>query len=124
MAGDEQSVIVIELAKEFMELIRQIEPAWRKAYFRFSSDGARRGSNGSYASDSEVTLIDPFKHNKFFKSMNEKSIRLFSLLGKEHAVLLLTVDSNFDYDIKFEYANLDRWKISKVDGGTGIPEGI
>lgn len=122
--SDAQAVIVIELAKEFMELIRRVEPAWKKAYFRFSADGSRSGSNGSYESDGKMILIDPFKYDIFFKSMNEKSLRLLHILGKARAVVLLSIDSAFDYEIKFEYENFDRWKITKINGGTGVPEGI
>jgi hypothetical protein len=122
--SDEQSVIIIELAKEFIGLIRQIEPAWQNAYFRFCSEGIKHGSNGSYVSDGKVVIIDPFKHNAFFKYMNEKAMRILAILGKEQAVLLLVIDSNFNFDLKYEYQNLDRWKITKINGGTGIPEGI
>jgi hypothetical protein len=118
------SVIVIELAKEFIEFIRQIEPAWNRAFFRFCSEGFKYGSNGSYIYDSKVMLIDPFKYNDFFAKMNEKSVRLLTLLGKEQGVLLLIIDSGFNYDIKFEYQNLERWRIAKVNGGIGVPEGI
>lgn len=36
-------------------------------------------------------------------------------------VLLLTVDSSFDYEIRFENADPLRWRITKMDGGSGIP---
>ncbi|GAB7549703.1 hypothetical protein [Cupriavidus sp. 8B] len=122
--ADEQSVIVIELAKEFMELIRQIAPAWSRAYFRFCLEGSKHGSNGSYVIDSKVDIIDPFTHNAFFRGMNEKAMQLLALLSKDQAVLLLVIDSTFNYDIKFEYQNLDRWRITKANGGSGVPEGI
>lgn len=34
------------------------------------------------------------------------------------------VDSSFEYEIKFEYEDMNRWRISKFDGGTGIPAGL
>jgi len=45
-------------------------------------------------------------------------------LGNTEGVFLLTVDSNNAYEINFEYKDMNRWKISKSDGGTGIPEGV
>jgi hypothetical protein len=33
-------------------------------------------------------------------------------------------DSNFDYEIKFEYENMDKCKITKKKGGSGVPEGL
>ena len=122
--NEEQALIVVELAKEFIGLVRSIEPKWNRAFFRFSTDEMKYGSNASYSFDSAVTLIDPFKCKPFFSSMNEKGKQLFRLIKKERGVLLLTVDSDFNYDTKFEYDNLERWKISKIDGGTGVPVGI
>jgi hypothetical protein len=122
--SDAQAAAVVDLAKEFMELTHRVEPAWKKAYFRFSADESRRGSNASCVTDERVLLVDPFKYDAFFKSMNEKSVRLLKLMEKEWAVVLLSIDSAFDYEIKFEYQNLDRWRITKINGGTGVPEGV
>ncbi|MBV7542713.1 hypothetical protein [Acidovorax sp. sic0104] len=121
---EEQSIIVIDLAKEFISLMRKIKPSWRRAFFRFSIDSLRIGSNASYESEDGVALISALKNNLFFIQMNEKSENLFRLLGKEEGVFLLTIDSNFDYKIDFEFNDLGRWKISKMDGETGIPKGI
>ena len=46
------------------------------------------------------------------------------MLAKERGVFLITVNANLEYDIKFEWNDLEKWKISKLDGRTGIPEGI
>jgi hypothetical protein len=122
--SDAQAIVVIDLAKEFMDMIRHIEPSWERAYFRFCADESKFGSNGSYVCGGKAIIIDPFKWNALFKSMNEKSAKLLSLIGKVRAVILLEIDSTFDYEIKFEYQNLERWKITKINGGTGVPEGI
>jgi hypothetical protein len=122
--SDQKSTIIIELAKELIETIRDIAPAWQKAYFRYCAEELKSGSNGSYIVDSQVFLIDPFKQNDFFRSMNEKSGQLLALLEKNKAVLLLEADSEFNYDIKFEYENMNRWRITKIGGATGVPEGI
>lgn len=122
--NEEQASIVVELAKELIGLVRSIEPKWGRAYFRFSTNETRYGSNASYSFDSTVTLIDPFRCKEFFGSMNEKSRHLFKLLGKEKGVLLLIADSDFNYETKFEYHDLERWRISKMEGATGVPVGI
>ena len=69
---DEASGVVIESAKELMELIRGIEPKWRNAYFRFVCDPTHYGAEGSYTSDSRVTLVDAITHARFFRSMKGK----------------------------------------------------
>jgi len=33
------------------------------------------------------------------------------------------VDSTARYEIRFEHQDLGRWRITKVEGGTGIPAG-
>jgi len=121
---EERTALVIELAKEFMELARQFEPSWIKGYFRFCSDGSKYGSNASFASDSKVMLVDPFKYQPFFSSMNDKGLILLKALNKEQGLFLLTIDASYNYTINFEYENLDRWRITKINGGTGVPIGI
>ena len=49
---------------------------------------------------------------------------LLAALGKTDGVFLLVTDFNFDYEIKFEYQNMNRWRIGKFAGGTGVPEGV
>ena len=118
------SAVVIELAKEFIELVRSLEPSWARAYYRFRSTGSRYGSNASYLSGSDVSLIGAIKNAPFYESMNKKGASLLNLLTKEQGVFLLSVDSHLDYDIKFEWNDLDRWEITKMNGRSGIPEGI
>ncbi|GAB7126174.1 hypothetical protein JCM19000A_06810 [Silvimonas sp. JCM 19000] len=60
----------------------------------------------------------------FFHPIAKKGQDLLAAPGKAEGVFLLVIDSNFDYEIKFEYEDLDRWKISKLGGGTGVPVGI
>jgi len=121
---DEASGVVIELAKELIKLIRGIEPKWRNAYYRFDWEPGRYGGTGSYTFDSKITLIDALTYSPFFKSMNEKGKKLSTLLKEQKGVLLLVADSNFDYEIKFDFKDMGRWEISKMDGGTGIPAGL
>lgn len=122
--NDETTSTIVELAKEFIELVRGIEPRWSKAYYRFRSDGLRYGSNASYVLDSSATLISAISQAKFYDSMNEKGARLLALMGKERGVFLLATDSTFKYDVKFEWEDLHRWEITKIKGGTGIPKGL
>jgi hypothetical protein len=122
--NEESSSVVIELAKEFIELVRLAEPKWTKAFYRFRSEGIRFGSNGSYVVDSNVMLISALKNARFYDNMNRKGARLLELLGKSQGVFLLTIDAEFNYDIKFEWVDLHRWEITKLNGRTGVPEGI
>ncbi|WP_197664926.1 hypothetical protein [Acinetobacter venetianus] len=53
-----------------------------------------------------------------------KGQELLAAFDKTKGIFLLVIDSNFDYEINFEYHDINRWKISKLAGGTGVPEGI
>ena len=124
MSDDKSAAIVIDLTKDFVGLIRQNEPNWKKGYFRFHMDEFGYGCNASYEAPSGVVLISTFKYKRLLEDMNEKSKNLLNALKKDKAVFILTVDFNLKYNISFDYENLDRWKITKLNGGTGVPEGI
>lgn len=81
-------------------------------------------AKGSYVHETGVEIIDVLKHKNFFHPIAQKGKDPLAALGKTEGVFLLSTDSNFDYEIKFEYQNLERWKITKMEGGTGMPEGV
>lgn len=120
----ESAPIIIELAREFMELIQKIAPKSTQAFYRFRSEGSRYGSSTSYVSDSNVTLISALKNAQFYGSMNEKGSKLFGVMGKVEGVFLLIIDDKFNYEVKFEWIDLHRWEITKMGDGTGVPVGI
>jgi hypothetical protein len=120
----EASAIVVDLAKGLVEMLNSQHAKWQEGYFRFCLDVSRLGSNGSYVHESGVDLFDPFHGATFFDSMNAKSVELFKVLEKDQGVFLLKVNSEFQYDIQFDFENLDRWKISKVGGGNGLPANL
>lgn len=119
--NEESSAIVVELAKEFINALHQQYPKWREGYFRFSSEAFKYGSNGSCVHETGIELLDPFANAEVFARMNENGVKLFELFGKTQGVFLLKVDSSFKYDIQFDFENMARWRISKVNGGTGLP---
>lgn len=59
--------------------------------------------------------------DEFFDEMNKISLELLAEMGKNPALLLLTIDKDFDYEIEFEYKDMEKWQISLADGGSGIP---
>jgi hypothetical protein len=124
MIKDDTTPLVIDIAKSFIKLVQEIEPKWDKAYFRFCSKDSVCEAKGSYVHGTDVVIINVLKHKNFFHPINDKGQELLTLLEKTEGVFLLTANSDFNYEIKFEYQDMNRWKISKLDGGTGIPEGI
>jgi hypothetical protein len=124
MTADAQSLIAIELAKQFLEFMLRLEPRWSRAFFRYYKKEFESGSNGSCVADAKIKLISAFENSAFFREMNEKSERLFAALGKSSGVLLLTVTPDHNYDIQFEWNDTRRWYITKLNGKSGLPEGI
>ena len=114
--------VVIELAKRFIEFMRNLAPDWTKAFYRFRAEEERYGSNASYAVGSNVFLVAALKQAAFYDRMNALGATLLKDLGKSQGVFLLTIDAEFNYDIKFEWSDLHRWEITKLDGGTGLPK--
>lgn len=124
MINDDASPLVIEIAKKFITLMMDIEPQWKKAYLRFSSNNSVAEAKASFLSETGVEIVDVLKCKDFFHYMNVKGQELLMALGKTTGVFLLVIDSNFDYEINFDYQDMNRWKITKLAGGTGIPEGV
>ncbi|QBH01564.1 hypothetical protein [Xanthomonas oryzae] len=120
--NEDSSILVISLASSLVELMHHIDQDWRVAYFRFSSEGSKYGSNGSYVTGSEVKIIDTFENEFFFDQMNFNSINLLGALKKDRGVILLRVESNSSYEVKYEFHDVERWKITKMNGGSGLPE--
>jgi len=124
MINEEATPIVIDLAKSFISLVRDIDPEWHKGYLRvYVGDGVSE-AKASYVRQSGVEIIDVLKHKEFFHAAPAKGRDLLAALEKPGGLFVLIVDSSFDYEIKFEYKNMNKWRISKLKGGTGIPEGL
>jgi len=124
MVTDEATPLVVDIAKSFILLVREIAPSWSKAYLRFSNQGSVSQVKGSYTHGSGVDIIDTTEHKDFFHRVARKGKELLNALGKSDGVFLVVVDPKFDYEIKFEYQDMNRWQISKLSGGTGIPAGV
>ncbi len=121
---DEETALITDLGKNFIERMMDVEPAWKNAYFRFVAQDIGNGCSASYEHGSKVELLDLHANEDFVDVMMEKSSRLAELSGKEKMVLLLNVTSDFDFNIHFEHEDLERWKITKQNGQSGLPMGI
>jgi hypothetical protein len=120
--NDEATAGVVELAKDLMAFLQSSYPGWRRGFLRFRSDSGRYGSNASFEVGDRVELISAVRNAAFYDRMNETSRSLFSALGKDFGVLLITVTDAFEYNVEFEWANLTRWEITKMNGASGLPK--
>jgi len=127
MDFDSAAESVIGLAQEFISLVRQLDPTWTRAFWRFESEELRYGSNASYVSPNGVFLVPALKQRVAIDALNEMGRKLWASepdSAKRFCVCLLLVDSNFSYEIKFERQDLSKWRITKLDGATGLPAGL
>ncbi|TWB22778.1 hypothetical protein FBZ89_103408 [Nitrospirillum amazonense] len=121
--NDAASALVIDLAREFIAFLNSHSPGWIKGYYRFRAEEGRHGANASYTTASDVLLIGAVRASALYATMNEMAAALLRALERETGVFLLTVDAGAQYDIQFDWDDLDRWRITKLDGGTGLPVG-
>lgn len=122
--NEEVSKIVIDLVKELADLLNHIDRKWTKGYFRFLYEPGHYGCNGSYTTEEGTLLIRTLKYSAFFDAITQISLKIFEAIEKPIGLLLLILDSDLNYDIKFEWHDLGRWRITKLDGATGIPAGL
>lgn len=127
MNFDRSSETVVALAKEFISAIRRIAPTWSRAFWRFESEDFRFGSNASYVTPDGVFLVPTLKEGALFDAMNSLGRQLWECEPdprKRFCVCLLRIENTFDYEITFEREDLSKWRITKLDGKSGIPEGL
>jgi hypothetical protein len=126
---DESTRLTIELAKLLIETMRSMNKPWRRAFVRFKmTDEDNWGCSGSYETSDGVELFSAMRNGKqLFDHVNEIGPLLrdaTSNSGNKWCIFLLTVESNLTYEIQFEKSDVDRWKITKLDGAIGLPNGV
>lgn len=124
MINENAAPIVLDIAKGFIAALSLVDAQWETGYFRFSVDEFVTEVKGSYVSPVGIKLLDVLRSKDFFHPVAEQGQALIVALGRTRGVMLFIVRSDFEYEIKFDFENLGRWKISKTAGGTGIPQGL
>ncbi|MET3493637.1 hypothetical protein [Variovorax boronicumulans] len=117
------SEIVVELAQTCARLMLEKFPGWSRMFFRYYIDELQDSASASFERAGEVTLLSAMKEGPFYEGMTELARELRES-GVSFKVLLLTMNSNFDYRVDYEQTSPDRWRITKLNGATGIPVGL
>ena len=116
--------ILMDILQSFVSVLGELEPQWQKGCLRIVSVDFSTEVKGSYVYPSGVDIIDVRKCKPFFHSMPDKVEALLKAIEKQEGLFLLVVDSSLKYDVKFEFNDMRKWQITKMDGGSGVPEGI
>jgi len=120
-----ESEIVLELAKDFIQTMESSGEKWEKAFLRFNIDETQFGSGGSYITNGQVKILDVFDSDAFIDRMCDRFNKLYGLFKenkKPFCVVLLVIDSEFNFKVLYEYSNPTKWHITKIDSD-GIPQG-
>jgi len=99
---------------------------WQRAFVRIEVGDGQQTCKGSYVLSDDVHIFDVLKHKPMFSDFHNFWPQLreaSSNSGKMFCVALLIVDSAFNYEIKYEYDDISRWAITKLDGASGLPAG-
>jgi len=112
-----------------IKTMQSMEKPWLRAFVRFEmTSSSNWGCNGSYETPVGVMLFDPFTDGRdLFAAVNDLGPSLrqtASTPERETLVFLVAVDSEFNYKVDFESQDLERWKITKRNGASGIPAGL
>ena len=118
---EKESDLIIHLAKKFIGELNEIEPEFERAFYRFYVEDRMYESSSSYTTSDDVYIVSAFDSAEFFEDMDKMCLELMQEMQKVPALLLLSIDKNFDYKIQFEYADFNKWNISLLDEASGIP---
>jgi hypothetical protein len=123
---DEASRLIVELARLLIREMQAMGKPWKKAFLRSEIADGVQTHNGSFVLGDAVYLFDVLEHKTMLSGVHEIAPQLHEATANEEkrfCVALLMVDSNFNYEVQYEYDDVGRWAISKLGDGTGIPAG-
>jgi hypothetical protein len=124
---EEATHLTIELARLLIREMQSMGKPWKKAFLRSKIANGMCTHEGSYTLRDAVYLFNVLQHKAMFSTAHEivPQLREASANGdRRFCVALLIVDSDFNYEMKYEYDDADRWAISKLGGRSGVPQGI
>ena len=127
MSISDSSATVVAIGKLFLDFLQKEVPNWSRGFYRFEVSSLGYGANASCVARDAVFILDALEHSDFFDEMSFLGNQLHEEMdeGKpKFCVMLLRVDSDFNYKVDFEYADCKRWRIAKLNGASGIPVGI
>ena len=126
--NDEATKLVLALAKHVIAHMQANVPGWKEVYVRCDAPSDYQfGCRASYIVGDRVELISMVKNREFSAEINRIGPELreqLSNAGKKFCVCLLRADSKFNYHIDFEWDDPSKWNITKLNGASGLPEGL
>lgn len=125
--NEEASRLVVELAKQAIGTVRATSPDWIDVFVRFNADDTQCGWKGSYVNPTGVHIFDVLRlsnESERIRSLGSSLRDALTKDGKKFVVCLVRANSNFQYQINFEWHDGAKWNITKLGGRSGLPEGL
>jgi len=125
--NEEASKLVVELAKEAIGMVRVTSPDWTDVFVRFNADDSHCGWKGSYVNPTGVHIFDVLRLSNESERIRNLGSSLRNALtrdGKKFVVCLVRANSNFQYQIDFEWHDETKWNITKLGDRSGLPEAL
>ena len=127
--ADETARLVIDIASALIRKMQSKLSPWCRAFIRFEMPVSNACKvTGSYETPDGVILFDSLSDGRdIFRIVSNIGPKLRQAASNPHReviVILVSVDSNFDYKVDFESQDENRWKITKLENATGLPQGI
>jgi hypothetical protein len=123
---DRPSELIVELAKAVVAEMRTSYPDWNEGFVRMQAADDSFEVKCSYVLPTGTQILNVLVHKAFIEKAQRIGAELRETLPRANGpfyVALLRVGADLDYSMQYEYSDLNRWNISKMNGGTGIPAG-
>jgi len=123
---DRPTEIIFELARAVASEMRASYPTWKEAFLRMQAGDGFFETKCSIVLPDSVQILDVLAHQSFVSQAQQLGSELREKLPRPNGPLwlsILRVSSNLTCDMQYEYSDPNRWRISKIGGGTGLPVG-
>ncbi|HEX7690435.1 MAG TPA: hypothetical protein VF453_22195 [Burkholderiaceae bacterium] len=117
------AALTVELVKAFARELASIDRAWQRAFLRLAAQPGVTEVKASLVGSRGVEIVDVVAHKPFFHWANGIVGQLRDSLPSTSPfkVALVELNADFSYEVKYEFDNAQRWAISKLNGGSGLP---
>lgn len=123
---DRSSELIIELAKALVTEMRVANPDWQEAFVRMQAGAGYFEVKCSYVLPTGPKILNILDHKPFIARLQQIGIKLQDTLPQStvpFCVAILRVGADMNYEMQYEYEDERRCGISKLNGGSGLPDG-
>ena len=117
------AALTVDLVKAFAREMPTVDAAWQRAFLRIALAPGVAEVKASYVGSRGVELVDVMAHKPFIHWVSGVAGQLRDSLqaASPFKVALVVLNADFSYEVKYEFENPQRWAISKLNGGSGLP---